>query len=313
MHSTPASGPPASGSPAPAPGALTSPSPRRARRDLLPLGLLLPSLVLVAGILGYPLLSGLSQSLRDGTLLRPGSFVGLENYRDLLARPEFYRALSFTALFTAVSVVGSYLLGLGLALLLNLNVPGRGVFRVSLLLPWILPSVVSIICWRWMISDEQGLVNVVRGWFGGAPIYFLSSEHWAVVSVFVVKVWRSFPFMLISLLAALQTVDRTLYEAAQIDGASRWQTFRFISWPHLTGISVVLWILMAIWTVNDFDTIWLLTGGGPSDATQSLITLAFNDTFTRGNVGQGAAGAVVMLVLLLGLASLLLRRPRREA
>jgi ABC-type sugar transport system permease subunit len=127
----------------------------------------------------------------------------------------------------------------------------------------------------------------------------------------MVKIWRSFPFMMLSLLAALQTIDRNLYEAAQLDGASRWQLFRYITFPHLTGISVVLWILMTIWTVNDFDTPFLLTQGGPSNATENLVLLAFRYTFRSNDVGLGSAVAVVSLIILMVLALILLRQQRR--
>ena len=159
---------------------------------------------------------------------------------------------------------GSWALGLALALLLNQDIPARGFFRVALLLPWIIPSIVSIVSWRWLISDQTGLVNVALGAFGIRPIYFLSTGRLATFSVIVVKIWRSFPFMMLSLLAALQTINHESYEVASIDGAGSWQSFRFITLPQLMPISIVLWILMTIWSVNDFETPWLLTQGGPS-------------------------------------------------
>ena len=286
-------------------------TPRRSKRytvDLLPYFLLLPSLALIFGFIFYPFLTGVLYSLREGSLLKLGEFVGLGNYLSVLRQPDFQHALYFSFIFALFNVVGCYLVGLVLAMMLNQNVPAQGFFRVCLLLPWIIPSVVSVMSWRWFIADENGLANIMLGWLGVGPIYFLSTPKLAIFSVILVKIWRSFPFMMLSLLAALQTIDRSLYEAAQLDGASRWQTFRFITFPHLTGVSVVLWILMTIWTVNDFDTPWLLTQGGPSNATENLIVLAYRYTFSGNDVGMGSAVAVITLVLLMFLALWLLRQ-----
>jgi ABC-type sugar transport system permease subunit len=281
------------------------------KTDFLPLTLLLPSLVLIGIVLFYPMLQGILYSLRDGSVAKLGEFVWLENYRRLLSSDDFRQALFFSAVFAFFNVIGCYLLGLGLALLLNRDVPFRGFFRMALLLPWIIPSVVGLMAWRLMISDEYGLINIMLGWLGIKPVYFLVSEFWTITSVIVIKIWRSFPFMMLSLLAALQTIDHNLYEAAEIDGATRWQSFRFITMPHLWGISVVMWILMTIWTVNDFDTPWLLAQGGPSGATENLILLAYRTTFSQNDVGLGSAIAVVSLILLMILANLLMRRQNR--
>ncbi len=281
---------------------------RRRRFVALPYWLLLPALILVLTIFVYPFATGFYYSLKNGTMLVSGTFVGLANYVNLLASPDFGHALMFSALFALFGVSGSYLFGLVLAILLNKEMPARGFFRVALLVPWIIPSIVSMVSWRWLIADETGLVNIILGLFGIQPIYFLSSESLAIFSVIVVKIWRSFPFMMLSVLAALQTIDCDLYEAAEIDGASRWQGFRYVTLPHLKNISVVLWILMTIWSVNDFETPWLLTGGGPSFATENLIVYAYRLTFRRNDVGSGAATAFVTLVILIVLALLLLRR-----
>jgi ABC-type sugar transport system permease subunit len=280
----------------------------RRRYDLLPYALFLPSLALILLINAYPFLTGFLYSLRDGTLLKTGDFVGLANYAALLRMEDFQYSLQFSALFALCNVVGSYVIGLGLALLLNQDMPGRGFFRVALLLPWIIPSIVSIVSWRWMIADQNGLFNQALGLLNLGPIYFLGSSDTAIFSVIMIKIWRSFPFMMVSCLAALQSIDRDLYEAAEIDGAGRWQSFRDITLPQIAGISVVMWVLMTIWSVNDFETPWLLTQGGPSNATENLIILAYKYTFTRNDVGIGSAIAVVSLIILMALAIFLLRR-----
>jgi ABC-type sugar transport system permease subunit len=207
----------------------------------------------------------------------------------------------------------AHLLGLGLAVLLNTDVPGRGWIRVALLIPWVVPSVVAVASWRRLVEDRSGLVNVVLESVGLDPVYFLSSPNTAMAAVIIVKIWRSFPFMMIALLAALQSLDHELYEAAAIDGATRWRAFVHITLPQIQTMSIVLWILMTIWTVNDFDTPWLLTQGGPSNSTENLIVLAYRQTFVGTNVGMGSAVAFATLVILAALSVVLLRKRRDPA
>jgi ABC-type sugar transport system permease subunit len=282
---------------------------KRGRRLVtFPYLLLLPSLILIVVVNIYPFATGFLYSLRDGTLIQTGDFVGLANYVQLFTQADFLHALWFSALFAFFGVFGSYAIGLALALLLNHDMPGRGFFRVAFMLPWVIPSIVSIVSWRWLIGDQTGLINQFLHLFGIGPVYFLSTGNWAMFSVIVVKIWRSFPFMMLSLLAALQTINRELYEATAVDGAGPWQSFRFITFPLLLPVSIVLWILMTIWSVNDFETPWLLTQGGPSFATENLAVLAYRYTFNRSAVGVGAAISFVTMVILMVLAIILLRR-----
>ena len=291
------------------------PSPSRSRWrnvDTLPYILLAPSILLIVLIIVYPMVTALIYSFQNGSLLTAGTFVGLQNYISVFTDPEFQYSVLFSAIFAIFSVVGSYLLGLGLALLLIKNFPLRGLFRVLLIIPWILSSIVTIVVWRWMIQDQHGTINVLLSWFHLGPIFFLSDTRWAVVSVIVIKIWRSFPFMMISLIAALQTIDGSLYEAARIDGANSWDAFRSVTFPGIRNISIVLWILMTIWSVNDFETPFLLTQGGPSNATESLMILAYKDTFARNTVGTGAAVAFISLIILMVLAIFMMRMRNRD-
>lgn len=285
---------------------------RRRKTNLLPYQFLLPSIILIAVVNMYPMFSGLIYSFKDGTMAQSGNFVGLSNFVELFRMDDFWNALSFSAIFSIFSVIGSYVMGLGLAILLNKEVMGRGFFRVALMVPWIVPSVVSIVGWRWMIGDQSGMVNTFLGYFGIEPILFLANEKWAVFSVIVVKIWRSFPFMMISLLAGLSSISQDLYQSASIDGAGRWKSFWYITMPQLKMISIVCWILMTIWCFNDFETIWLLTQGGPANATENLIVIAFKYTFIKNSVGIGAAIAIVSLILLMLLAMLLLKNQNRD-
>ena len=274
--------------------------------------LLAPSVAMIVGVIAYPMILGFLYGFTDSTMLKQGHFIGLENYIDLLAAPDFRNALLFSLIFALFNVIGCYALGLGLALLMNEELPFRGFFRVALLLPWIVPSIVSIVSWRWLIADQNALANQIIRAFGGSPIFFLSDAGWAIAVVIVIKIWRSFPFMMLSLLAAIQGLDRTLYEAAAIDGASRWTSFIYITMPQLKNISIVLCLLMTIWTVNDFDTPWLLTQGGPANATENLVLLAYRYTFGRNDVGMGSAVSFTTLIILMVLIVFMLRAQRER-
>ncbi|MBV9674197.1 MAG: sugar ABC transporter permease [Verrucomicrobia bacterium] len=278
---------------------------------MLPYLLLLPSLAIILLIEFYPFLTGVSYSLHKGSLLSAGPFVGLDNYARLFRSSSFYNSLWFSFVFAFFNVAISYMLGLALALFLNLEFPGRGFCRVALLVPWIVPAVVSIVSWKWLIADRGGMVNVILSSLGIRPIYFLSQSGWAIVAVIAIKIWRSFPFMMLSLLAQLQVIDRTLYEAGKIDGASNRQLFWYITLPHLKNISIIQAILMVIWSINDFETPFLLTQGGPSNATENLILLSYRYTFGRNDVGLGSSVALLTLVLLMVLATIMMRQQRK--
>jgi ABC-type sugar transport system permease subunit len=278
----------------------------------LPYLLLLPSFALILVIEFYPFINGVSFSFHKGSLLGTGAFVGFGNYLRLFNSASFYNALWFSFIFAFFNVLISYVLGLALALFLNLDFPGRGFCRVALLIPWIVPAVVSIVSWKWLIADRGGLVNILLGSIGVGPIYFLSQSGWAMVAVIVIKIWRSFPFMMLSLLAALQVIDRSLYEAGRLDGANHWQLFRHITMPHLKNISIIQAILMVIWSINDFETPFLLTQGGPSNATENLILLSYRYTFGRNDVGLGSAIAILTLIVLMVLSTIMMRQQAKS-
>lgn len=282
------------------------------RDKILSFLFLLPSISFISLIILYPLFTGLTYSFKNSTMFDAGTFVGLSNFVKVFELPDFWNALRFSLIFSVISVLGSYSLGLMIALLLNMDVPLRSFFRAAILIPWIIPSIVSIVAWRWLLGDQQSIANVVLGWFGIKPILFLADQNWAVVSVSLVKIWRSFPFMMVSLLAVLQTIPHEQYEAARIDGAGRFQTFRYVTWPNLIPITVVCGILMTIWSVNDFDTIYLLTNGGPFDVTQNIIVLAYKYAFTKNDIAAGSAMAIIAMVLLMTLANFVLKNQKEQ-
>ncbi|GIM93685.1 carbohydrate ABC transporter permease [Paractinoplanes toevensis] len=283
--------------------------PRRARRTLLLL--VAPSLVLLLLINAYPLVYAALQSVRDGSLINAGEYVGLENYRATLASPAFWRSVEFTLIFTVVGVFGSWLGGLGLALLLRTRIPGRTVFKTLLLLPWVVPVVVSSTAWNWLVATPQSPLPSLAEALGlGTPL-FLADPTLAKITVCVFKVWISVPFMMMLAGAALAGVDHTVYEAAGVDGATRWQQFRHITLPMISRSTYISWILMTIFCVNDFPTIFLLTGGGPVDATTSLVVLSYRTVFQNFQVGPGVAIAFLMTVSLVVVSVALYRQIRK--
>lgn len=277
-----------------------------------PLMLVAPALLLVAVINIYPFMSGLWYSVHGGSIVKIGEFVGVENYGRLLQREEFWNAFWFSLVFGFFGVTGSYLLGLGLALLLNQEFPGRGFLRAAMLLPWIIAPVVSVVSWRWLISDQSAFVNRLLESLGAEPVLFLAEPFWARVVVILLKIWRSYPFMFVSLLAVLQSIPKELVDSALIDGANSWQRFKFVTFPFIRMMSVIMMILMTIWCFNDFETIWLMTQGGPSRSTENLVVLAYKYFFIKNDIGAGAAIAVISLVIMMLLAFLMLRVNRKN-
>lgn len=285
---------------------------RRPGRGALTMVLLVaPSVVLLLLINAYPLVIAATQSVRDGTLIVAGDFVGLTNYTDMLASQRFWKAAWFTVVFTLVGVFGSWLVGLGLALLLRTRIPGRTVFKVLLMLPWVVPIVVSSTAWNWLVATPESPLPALASALGMGEVYFLADPTLAAVTVCIFKVWVSFPFMMLMTSAALASVDPTVYEAAGIDGASRWQQFTQITLPLISRSTYISWILMTIFCVNDFPTIYLLTGGGPVDATTSLVVLAYRTVFQDLQTGPGVAIAFLMTLVLVVVSVVLYRQIRK--
>lgn len=275
--------------------------------------LLLPSVVLLVLIHGYPLFQAGVQATHNGNLIQTGDFVGIENFQSVLASPAFWKAAQFTLLFTIVGVFGSWAVGLGLALLLRTKIPAGGTFKVLLLLPWVVPIVVSSTAWNWLVATPDSLVpSLYRNLGLGTPL-FLADPTLAAVTVMIFKVWVSFPFMMMMISAALASVDSTVYEAASMDGATRFQQFSQITLPLIARSTYISWILMTIFCVNDFPTIYLLTGGGPVDATTSLVVLAYRTVFQDFTTGPGVAIAFLMTMALVVISVLLYRQIRKSS
>jgi multiple sugar transport system permease protein len=270
-----------------------------------------PSLVLLLLINLYPVIYAGLQSVRNGDLVSPGVFVGLANYTKVLTSHQFWASASFTVIFTITGVFGSWAVGLAVALLLRTKIPARGVFKVLLLLPWVVPVVVSATSWNYLVATPQSPLPVLASALGFPNILFLANPALARVTVCVFKVWISFPFMMMIMSSALSAVDADVYEAARVDGASAWQTFTRITMPLIARSTYISWILMTIFCVNDFPTIFLLTGGGPTNSTMSLIVLAYVTVFENLQVGPGVAIAFLMTLTLVVISVVLYRQLRK--
>ncbi len=262
--------------------------------------LTLPALVLLAGIVCYPLVSALTTSLFKQSLVVAGrSFVGLDNFADVL-RGDAFEIARNTAVFTISATLLPFVIGFAAALALNTGVRGQALLRSLFLLPWVLPGVVVSFVWLWIFNANYGLLNgiLVRTGLAADSTSWLSDPFWAMVAVVVAKTWASFPWMMVMLLAGLQTVPRELYEAAALDGAGAVRRFANVSMPHLRGIIGIVLLLELIWNLQHFDTIYVLTGGGPAGATTTFAVAVYTTAFKGFDLGHaGALGALWMLVL----------------
>jgi multiple sugar transport system permease protein len=279
-------------------------------------GFALPSLILLLLLNLFPVIYAILQSLQNGTpstLPWDAPFVGLGNYINVLTDAQFWASTIFTVIFTISGVFGSWLVGLALALLLRTKVPGNTVFKVLLLLPWIVPVVVSATAWNWLVATPQSPIPVILGLFGAGNVNFLGNPVLAQVVVCIFKVWISFPFMMMMTSSALASVDTNVYEAAKMDGATSWQTFTGITLPMISRSTYISWVLMTIFCVNDFPTIFLLTQGGPQNATTSLIVLSYQYAFQNFQTGPGTAVAFIMTVVLVGVSVVLYQQIKKAS
>lgn len=269
-----------------------------------------PVLVWLAATILYPLGAAVAISLRDIRVIgSDGGFVGLGNYEDVLGMARLWAALGRSLVWVAGNAVLQTLLALGTALLLNQRFRGVRLVRVWVILSWIVPTIVVVIIWRWLLGTSGGVVNYLLVSLGltDRPVGFFAGPGSAMASLVVINSWRWFPFVAVMLLAGLQRIPADLYEAAAIDGAGSWQRFRRITWPLLQPTMLVLGVVGTLLSFNVFDIIWLTTAGGPSGATQTLPVLIYETAFKSYRLGQAAAMSVLVSVALMALAVLLTR------
>lgn len=275
--------------------------------------LLIPLILVLFVLLAYPIAMAIWITLQDKTIGMPGKFIGLGNYREMLLEdPFFWKVVRNGLLFTVGSVSLKLVVGMIMALVLDQPIRMRGLFRGLLLMPWVAPTVVTALSWRWML-DLTGVINLTLRDLGlmRGSIPWLAQYGTAMLSLILVNTWRGFPFYGITLLAGMQAIPKELYEAAEIDGASLWQRFWQITLPNLRTVILVVTILSTIWTFNDFSIVWLLTGGGPGHATDVFATYTYKLGFVTSRLGYGETVSVLLAPLLIAiiivLSPLLLR------
>jgi multiple sugar transport system permease protein len=261
--------------------------------------LVLPVTALIIGLVAYPFFYSIYVSFTDRVIGNEGNWVGFSNFRYLFQSATFNSAVSNTILIVVITDLLKLLIGLGLALLVNQQIPARGIFRSVLMLPWAMPAFVAFLTWRVLYQPVGGGINLVLTSTGIFPyvVDWLGQRSTAMPSVIVASVWRGFPFWFISILAALQSIPKELYEAATVDGANAWQSFWTVTLPGIRPVLIVTTLLSSIWTANAFEHVWLLTQGGPSDATMVFPVLAYFGMQTQ-RIGEAAAVSVAMLPVL---------------
>ncbi len=281
-------------------------------RAVLPVAMLSPAVLVTVAIVFLPMLQTAWMSLHDYILFRPKSFdfVGLKNFVAALHDEVFWISLRHTAIWIFLTVPSQMLLGLAAALLLNQEFPWRALARALIIVPWALPSVVISLMWVWIYDSNYGVLNdfLLRLGLISTSIPWLADPATALYAIILTLTWQGFPFFAVMILAGLQSIPRSFYEAAAIDGASGWRQFWHITLPGISGVLVTAVLLRTIWVANSIDVIFVMTGGGPGYATYTLPLYAFIKARTNLDFGYGSALAVLFTLMLIGLVIVYLRR-----
>ena len=267
------------------------------RPNIFPYLLLLPALLITLLIVAWPLTQTFWLSFTDSSLKPVTNFVGFDNYEKIFAK-KFPQVVARTFYWMALSVTFKMVVGVIGAMLLNYAVMGRGFFRLLVMPPWIVPIAIGVFMWRWMYNGQFGMISGVAQNLGilAGPFEFLATRDSAFYSTIVTDVWVGTPMVTIYLLAAMQSISTDLHEAAWVDGASRMYRFRRITLPLIMPAVATMGLLSAIWTFNSFDIIWILTEGGPRDATTTMIIDTYKTAISRFKYGEGSARAVMIVI-----------------
>ena len=289
---------------------------RPQRRALTPYLFLLPAVLVTLAVVLVPVAQTMWMSLHDYVLFRPRNvpFVGLGNFVRVLRDEVFWLSLVNSAWWIGLVVGFQFLLGLGAALLLNQSFWWRGVARAAIIIPWALPSVIIGLSWSWMYDFNVGVFNdiLLRLHVISAPVAWLAQPDAAFYSIVLALVWQGFPFFAVTILAGLQTIPDEHYEAAELDGASGWQSLRYVILPAIKEVLATALLLRTIWVANSLDVILVMTGGGPGLATHTLPLYAFLKAYSGMEFGYAGALAMVLTFILLGVVLAYVRRAARD-
>ena len=287
---------------------------RKARlwRQVMPLALLSPAVLVTLAIVFFPMIQTAWMSLHEYVLFRPKKFdwVGLKHYLAVFQDEVFWISLRHTVIWIAITVPAQALLGLATALLLNQQFPWRPLARALIIIPWALPSVVIALMWAWIYDSNYGILNdlLLRIGILETSVPWLANPETALYAIILTLTWQGFPFFAVMILAGLQSIPRSYYEAASLDGASPLRQFWHITLPGISGVLFIAILLRTIWVANSMDVIFVMTGGGPGYATYTLPLYAFLEARTNLDFGYGSALAMTFTLLLLGVVVLYLRR-----
>ncbi|GAA2634231.1 sugar ABC transporter permease [Streptomyces vastus] len=303
--------------------ATTAPPPARTVRRRRPTSqqwaawaFLAPVTLYLALFYAYPLYRNVDLSLRHYTVRSfvqgDAPFTGLANFRSVFDDPTFGPALMHTVVFTAVCLVFQYVIGLALAVFFNQHFRLSATLRALFLVPWLLPLIVSASTWSWMLNSESGIVNAALHAVGVGPVNWLTSPSWSLTSVIIANIWIGVPFNLVVLHSGLQSIPRSLYEAAALDGAGVWQRFWHITFPLLRPVSAITLLLGLVYTLKVFDIIWIMTKGGPADSSTTFATwsyqLGFGNLLPAFGPGAAVGNLLVVAALVFGLVYLRIQR-----
>jgi multiple sugar transport system permease protein len=280
---------------------------------LAAVGFMAPVVVFLAIFFVYPIIRGFLLSLQDfgpsSFVTGSAPFVGFDNYIAIFTDAIFGTIAWHTVVFTVVSLAGQFVIGMSLALFFTRRFPLSATFRSLVLLPWLLPLIVSATAWRWIFDQQFGVLNAVLG----TQIGWLTDPTVSLWAVIIANIWLGIPFNMVLLYGGLQGIPETLYEAAALDGATRWRTFWSITWPLLKPVTAVTLLLGLVYTIKVFDVIWILTKGGPANSSHTLSTWAYQKSFTDLQFGVGAAAGEILVVVALIFGFIYIRAQRKEA
>ena len=269
------------------------------RAKLTPYVFIAPNLVLFSVFVFFPLLYAAFISVHEWSLIDSPTFTGTRNYERLLSDRQFWQAIKNTVLFSLATVPTSLALGVALAIGLNRELPGRTLLRSVYFLPVVISSVATAVIAAWLFNDNYGVINALLREVGIGPVAWLSTPRWALPSIIVTTLWVRVGFCMVVYLAALQSISPSYYEAARIDGATRWQQFRFVTWPLLRPTTFLLLILNVIYSFQVFDLIFVMTGGGPGFSTTMIVQYIYEAAFASSEMGYASAMGMVLFVLIL--------------
>jgi multiple sugar transport system permease protein len=292
-------------------------APRRRSAQWAAWGFLVPVVIYLVAFYAYPLYRNLDLSLHKYTVrsfVQGGApFSGLDNYRAVIDNPTFWPALMHTIVFTGVSLIFQFSIGMALAVFFAQNFKLSATLRALFLVPWLLPLIVSSSTWSWMMNSDSGVINSLLRAVGIDPVNWLTSPSWALTSVIIANVWIGIPFNLVVLYSGLQAIPSDIYEAAALDGATGWQRFWRVTFPLLRPVSAITLLLGLVYTLKVFDIIWIMTKGGPTDSSTTFATWSYKLSF--GNLlpqfGPGAAVGNLLIVMALIFGLLYIRTQRR--